>query len=95
MDEEDEEEFDSDEPVAEESSHVADEDQVAEDEASHEVIRSKTKSGVVADMVDSRVPMRRHSAEVQQNPQRPTPICPEGQHFQIFRASPFRPHRPR
>ncbi len=37
MDDEEEEEFDSDEPIAEESSHVADEDLAAEDEASHEV----------------------------------------------------------
>lgn len=38
MDEEDEEEYESDEPAAEESSHVADEDlAMAEDEASHEV----------------------------------------------------------
>lgn len=38
MDEEDEEEFDSDEPVAEEGSHVAEEDlALVEDEAPQEV----------------------------------------------------------
>lgn len=44
MDEEDEEEFDSDEPAAEESSHVADEDlAIVEDEASHEVDWTKAE----------------------------------------------------
>lgn len=64
MDDEDEEEFESDEPAAEESSHVADEDLAAEDDASHEVdwIKAESEAGINESQQSARPPALGRSA---------------------------------